>query len=149
MYYGDEVGMVGNTSNGDWAVRRNFPGFSAEDSNNAFVESGPTALQKQYHDFTRTMLQWRKGSKAVAYGSTKQYPVKNGVYVYSRQYDGEVVTVIMNGNASETTVDQFTDTYKEVLPASSAYEVTTGKRVEISESMTLAPRQILVLDFSK
>ena len=149
LYYGDEVGMVGNTSDGDWAVRRNFPGFSAEDSNNAFTEAGRTALQKQYHDFTRTMLQWRKGSKAVAYGSTQQYAVKNGVYVYSRRYNDEVVTVIMNGNAQETTVESFTDIYNEVLPAHSAYDVITGKQVEISANMTLAPRQILVLDFSK
>ena len=85
----------------------------------------------------------------MAYGSTQQYAVKNGVYVYSRRYNDEVVTVIMNGNAQETTVESFTDIYNEVLPAHSAYDVITGKQVEISANMTLAPRQILVLDFSK
>ncbi len=149
MYYGDEIGMVGNTSNGDWAVRRDFPGCQPGDEQNAFTAEGRTALQNEYHDFTRTLLQWRKGCKAVCYGDTRQYHVNNGVYVFARVLNGEVATVVMNGNDSETIVADFTQRYGEVLPKASAYEVISGKQVAIESAIKLAPHEVKVFDFSK
>ncbi|MGM9803034.1 MAG: alpha-amylase family glycosyl hydrolase [Muribaculaceae bacterium] len=149
MYYGDEIGMVGNTGDGDWAVRRDFPGCQPGDAQNAFTEQGRDELQKQYFNFTRTLLQWRKGSKAVAYGSTKQYAVKNGVYVYARILNGEVATVVINGNDADVTVSNFAQDYSEVVPALSAYEVTTGKTVNLSGDLHLGSHEVMVLDFKK
>ena len=106
-------------------------------------------MQNEYHDFTRTLLQWRKGCKAVCYGDTRQYHVNNGVYVFARVLNGEVATVVMNGNDSETIVADLTQRYGEVLPKASAYEVISGKQVAIESAIKLAPHEVKVFDFSK
>lgn len=147
LYYGDEIGMYANKSVNDGALRETFPGGFPGDTNNAFTAEGRTALQNEYHDFTRTLLQWRKGNKAVAYGDLTHYSIRNGVYVYSRAYKGSRVTVLINGTSRQTSVPA--ETYSEVLPQKSAYEVITGKSLTLGETITLQPREIMILDFDK
>lgn len=147
LYYGDEIGMYANKSVNDGALRETFPGGFPGDANNAFTAEGRTALQNEYHDFTRTLLQWRKGNVAVAYGNLTHYSIRNGVYVYSREYQGSRVTVLINGTSKQTSVPAAT--YAEVLPQKSAYEVITGKSLTLGETITLQPREIMILDFDK
>lgn len=147
LYYGDEIGMYANKSVNDGALRETFPGGFPGDANNAFTAEGRTALQNEYHDFTRTLLQWRKGNKAVAYGDLTHYSIRNGVYVYGRAYKGSRVTVLINGTSKQTSVPAAT--YAEVLPQKSAYEVITGKSLTLGETITLQPREIMILDFDK
>lgn len=145
LYYGDEIGMYASKSQGDGALRQNFPGGWPGDANNAFTAEGRTELQRQYFDFTRKILNWRKGNKVVAHGRLTHFTVNNGVYVYARQYEGKAVTVMVNGSNHEQTLSL--QQYTEVLPAASATDIITGNTIELADKLVLSPRQLLLLDF--
>src|SRR5690606_21222154 len=70
IYYGDEIGMLGDKAKGDGDIRRDFPGGWSGDSQNAFISSDRTELQSAYFDFTKKLLNWRKGKKVVHQGKT-------------------------------------------------------------------------------
>ncbi len=146
LYYGDEIGMYANKSVNDGALRQDFPGGWADDSHNAFTKAGRTRLENEYFDYTKKLLNWRKSNKAVAYGDLTHFAIRNGVYVYSRFYKGQRVTVLINGTSKPQTVDA--STYAEVLPSLTAYDVITAKRRTLGEKITLGAREVIVLDFS-
>ena len=147
LYYGDEVGMAANKSKGDGELRQDFPGGWTSDVNNAFTKEGRTALQNWYFNFTRNLLQWRKGNRVVAFGRLVHYHVRNGVYVYARQLDGQTVTVIVNGTGKSQTLDLAP--YQQVLPKSEAENILTHRRIQLKGQMQLRPREVRVLDFTK
>lgn len=145
LYYGDEIGMYANKSVNDGALRQNFPGGWAGDKNNAFTKEGRTALQNEYFDFTKKLLNWRKGNETVAFGKLTHYCIRNGCYVYARQKDGKTVTVIMNGTSKDQTLDLAP--YVEVLPKSVATDVISGKEIRLNGTLNVEKRGIFVLEF--
>lgn len=145
LYVGDEIGMFANKSVNDGALRQDFPGGWQEDKNNAFTAEGRTKLQSEYFDFTKKLLNWRKGCKAVHFGKLTHYAIRNGCYVYGRSLEGKTVTVIMNGTSKPQTLDL--SVYKEVLPAKKAYDVISGKEIALDSSLFVASRGIYVLNF--
>lgn len=145
LYYGDEIGMYANKSVNDGALRQNFPGGWAGDKNNAFTKEGRTALQNEYFDFTKKLLNWRKGNETVAFGKLTHYCIRNGCYVYARQKDGKTVTVIMNGTSKDQTLDLAP--YVEVLPKSIATDVISGKQIRLNGTLNVEKRGIFVLEF--
>ena len=146
LYYGDEIGMYADKSKGDGALRQNFPGGFKGDKVNGFTGEGLAAWQKEQFDFARRLLNWRKGNNAIAKGTMKHFAIRNGCYVYAREYQGQLVTVIMNGTNTPQCLDL--QHYQEVLPASTAYEVIQGKKVELGKKLQLGIRECLILDFS-
>ncbi len=137
LYYGDEIGMYANKSVNDGALRQMFP-------ERAFRAEGRTALQQEYFDYTKRLLNWRKGNEAIARGRMVHFTVRNGVYVYARIWKDKVVTVLANGTGKEAEVD--TETYREVLPRHKAHEVISGQQVNLTGLITLAPKQIMIID---
>lgn len=146
LYVGDEIGMYANKSVNDGALRQDFPGGWKGDKRNAFKENGRTQLQRKYFDFTKKMLHWRKDCEAVHYGKLTHYAIRNGCYVYSRTWKGKTVTVIMNGTGQKQTLDL--RTYSEVLPKKCAFEVISGKMIELGQKLAVKSRGIYVMDFS-
>ena len=138
LYYGDEIGMHSAKKDGDGVMRQNFPV-------RALTAEGRGDLEREYHDYARLLLRWRRGCKAVQCGALTHYSLQHGCYVWSRSLAGERVTILMNGTDKEQVLDM--ERYGEVLPAREAQEVLTGKRVRISRKLTLKPRQSLVLQF--
>src|SRR5699024_1404354 len=65
LYYGSEIGMRGKKSNGDGDIRRDFPGGWPDDKHNAFTESGRTALQNKFFNFTKKLLNWRQSAEVI------------------------------------------------------------------------------------
>lgn len=145
LYYGDEVAMWGDKSNGDGALRQNFPGGFEGDSINAFTGKGLTPLMSNTLAFTQRMLQWRKTNVAVQQGALRHFTVKDGVYVYSRHYQGHVVTVLVNGTDSPASVSL--SRYAEVLPKNEAVDVVSGRRVTLGSCLQMDVRGVMVLDF--
>ncbi len=146
LYYGDEIGMAANKGKGDGALRQNFPGGWKDDKNNAFTKEGRTDLQNWYFNFTRNLLQWRKQNRTVQFGNLTHFHVRGGVYVYARQLDGQIVTVIINGTNKAQTLDLAP--YAEVLPKAEAVNVLTKRKVQLGAQMQLKKREVRVLDFS-
>lgn len=145
LYYGDEIGMYASKSQGDGALRQNFPGGWPGDAADAFTAEGRNELQSRYFDFTRKLLNWRKGNKAVAHGKLVHFTVNDGVYVYARMCEGKTATVIINGSQREQTLSL--RHYAEVLPSASATDVISGNAVALADKLVLAPRQVMLLDF--
>lgn len=138
LYYGNEIGMYSNKANGDGPNRQNFPV-------KALTKSGRSKLQNELFDFTSRILNWRKGNKAVQYGSLTHFAVRSGCYVYSRSFEGKVVTVILNGTSRIQTLKL--EPFAEVLPANRAVDVISRSVVRLGKSMKLSARKVLVLEF--
>lgn len=135
IYYGSEIGMRGEKAKGDGDIRQDFPGGWAGDANNAFSESGRTAEQKAFYEFTKKILNWRKTQPAVHSGKTTHYAPENGVYVYFRYNDKDKVMVILNnGPAQDLPLKRFAENLQNVR---SGREVISGKTIPVSTDAVL------------
>ena len=143
LYYGDELGEWGNRREGDGRLRQDMP-------LPATTKRGYSRLQKEYLTFATTLLQWRKGSKAVHEGQLMHFGVSQGCYVYSRYTSDDRVVIILNGTSQP--VDLALERYAEVLPGwtdgnAEAREVITNRTIQLGQNLSLKPREVLVLQF--
>lgn len=145
IYYGTEILMAGDKSNGDGTLRNDFPGGWPGDHKNAFTAAGRTPLQNEAFDYARKLLNWRKGNDIIGKGSLKHYSIANGVYVYERSYQGKSVVVIMNGTGKAQELNLAP--YQEILPKREATNFLSGKQVVLNEKLKLEPRESLLLCF--
>ncbi len=145
IYYGTEILMTGDKGKGDGDLRKDFPGGWQGDTRNCFVENGRTEQENEAFEFTRQLLNWRKGNQVIGKGSLKHYSIQNGVYVYQREFNGKLVVVIMNGTDDSKELDL--TPYQEILPRENAFDVLTGKNVDLSKKLRLDGRENLILNF--
>lgn len=145
LYYGTEILMAADKGEGDGMLRRDFPGGWAGDAADCFTAQGRTALQNEAFDFTRRLLQWRKGNEVISKGSLKHFSIASGTYVYERRYGDHSVVVIMNGTNEAQTLRL--EPYREVLPRQEATDFLSGKTLPLGEEISLQPREMLLLTF--
>ncbi|WP_304232284.1 glycoside hydrolase family 13 protein [Phocaeicola plebeius] len=145
IYYGTEILMTGDKGKGDGDLRKDFPGGWQGDTRNCFAKNGRTALENEAFEFTRQLLNWRKGNQVIGKGSLKHYSIQNGVYVYQREFNGKSVVIIMNGTDDSKELDLAP--YQEILPRENALDVLTGKNVNLSGKLRLDERENLILNF--
>lgn len=145
IYYGTEILMTGDKGKGDGDLRKDFPGGWQGDTRNCFVKDGRTALENEAFEFTRRLLNWRKGNQVIGKGNLKHYSIQNGVYVYRREFNGKSVVVILNGTEDSKELDL--TPYQEILPRENALDVLTGKNVNLSGKLCLDGRENLILNF--
>ena len=143
IYYGTEILMAADKSEGDGYLRRDFPGGWEGDKVNCFTREGRTELQNEAFDYTRKLLNFRKGNDAICKGTMKHFAIRNGIYVYERKYNDSSVVVFMNGTDENQTLNLVP--YKEVLPKSEAIDFITGKKVALKDELLLEKRGILLL----
>jgi hypothetical protein len=68
------------------------------------------------------------------------------VYVIARQYEGRTVLTILNGKRSAATLS--VARYAEVIgKATTATDVISGKKIDLTHDLTLQPREALVVEF--
>ncbi len=146
LYYGSEIGMSGNKDkSGDAAIRQDFPGGWDGDTNNAFINAGRTAEQKQYFDFTSKLLQWRKTNEAVHFGKMKHYVPQNNVYVYFRYTDNKSVMVILN-NSTKTQTFKTNRFQESIQNYTAGKEVLTEKTIEIKNEITIEAKTSMIIE---
>lgn len=145
IYYGTEILMAADKSEGDGCLRRDFPGGWKGDKVNCFTAEGRTDLQNEAFDYTRKLLNFRKGNEAICKGTMKHFSIFKGVYVYERKYNDKSVVVFMNGTDEKQTLSLVP--YREILPSSSATDFISGKNVVLDEEITLGSRETLLLTF--
>lgn len=145
IYYGTEILMTGDKGKGDGDLRKDFPGGWQGDARDCFVKDGRTALENEAFEFTRRLLNWRKGNQVIGKGNLKHYSIQNGVYVYRREFNGKSVVVILNGTEDSKELDL--TPYQEILPKQTATDVLTGKNVNLSRKLHLNGRENLLLNF--
>ncbi len=145
IYYGTEIMMAADKGDGDGTLREDFPGGWSGDSVNAFDRDELTQYQREGFDFTRRLLNWRKGNDVVGKGSLTHYSIQNGVYIYQREYNGESIVVMLNGSDSEAEISL--ESYGEILQKKSAKEFLSGETIVLNSKLTLEKRQILILEY--
>jgi glycosidase len=148
LYYGDEIGMVGNKSVGDGDIRRDFPGGWEGDKQNAFSSTERTKEQRAYFDFTRQLLNWRKGKEVIHTGKTMHYLPFENVYVYFRYNDTETVMVVLNNNSEAKTLD--TKRFSERLTGfSSGKNIVTNESVSNLQNISLPAKSATIIELQK
>ncbi len=124
-----------------------MPGGWAGDTNNAFTKAGRTAEQQQFFEVTSKLFTWRKSKEVIHTGKTTQYIPDNNVYVYFRYNDKETVMVVVN-NAPDTKTFNTARFAESIKSHKSGKDVISGKTVDVSSSITLEAKSVLVLELN-
>lgn len=146
LYYGTELLMHGTKKISDGYIRLDFPGGFPGDEVNAFVADGRSDKQNEAWNFMSKLLKWRRGkaNDVISRGSLKHFMPQNGIYTYERRLGDKRVVVLLNGNDTELTTTM--ERTVEILPYGSVMsDLISGNDVKIGETMTFAPRQVMVL----
>ncbi len=145
LYYGTEVLMNGTKSATDGNVRRDFPGGFPGDTHNAFTREGRTKEENAMFNWTSRLLHWRQNNDVIAKGQQTQFIPQKGVYVVARTLGQKAVLTIINGTSHAATLN--TARYAEITRgATTATNVLTGRKIDISHNVRLAPRGVMVLE---
>jgi glycosidase len=139
MFYGTELLMPYKGDHG--LLRTDFPGGWKEDEVSKFNRSGRSDLENEAFDYIKKLAHWRKNSEAITKGKTKQYVPENGVYVYFRYTETEVVMVAVNQNDTSVTIDL--GRYAEVLKGKSNFtDITIDNELKSMTSIILKPMHV-------
>ena len=137
IFAGDELMVVSrDRAQGHGGLRVEFPLGWEQDP-----------VQKDLHDYVRTLLRWRQTSEAVRHGRTLHFISRDNTYAYWRIAEGgETVFVYLNNNPEPRQVP-WSD-YKEVtdLLAGPGRDIFTGEYVTF-DAKTVAGRSALVVEF--
>lgn len=147
FFYGSELLMTNPLPKADGVLRRDFPGGWAGDATNAFKGEGLTPDQKAAQDFTRRLLNWRKGASAIHGGALTQYVPQDGLYVYFRQDNRQTFLVALNKTEGERHIDPAR--YAESIRGNrSARDVLGGQEHDLAAGLTLPSRSATVFELS-
>ena len=145
LYYGTEVLMNGTKSVTDGNVRRDFPGGFPGDTHNAFTREGRTKEESAMFNWTSRLLHWRQNNDVIVKGQQTQFIPQKGVYVVARTLGQKAVLTVINGTSHTATLD--IARYAEITRgATTATNVLTGRKIDISHDVRLAPRGVMVLE---
>lgn len=145
LYYGTEIGMAGDKGKGDADIRQDFPGGWKGDTNNAFTNAGRTSVQKQYFDFSKKILNWRKNKEVIHTGKLTHYIPENNVYVYFRHNDAESVMVIVNNSKDnqKLNLSRFEENLKNYA---SGNDILSNQNFELKQDLSIEGKSSLILE---
>ncbi len=148
IYYGTEIVMSHPGTESHGYIRSDFPGGWEGDKINAYTGEGLTEQQLDAQHFNKKLNNWRKSSFAVQYGKLTHYFPMDGVYVYFRYLNEDVVMVILNKNEEEYQLDlerfsQFTEGVEN------AKNVLRGEEIKMGDKLNLPPMSPMILEWSK
>ena len=147
FYYGTEILLKG-ISHPDGLVRGDFFGGWKEDRENKFTAAGRTAQENEVFNWTKTIANYRKSSKALQVGKFVQFVPEDWVYVYFRYDAASTVMVIMNTAAEEKSIalERFAERTKGF---SKGKDIVTGAVTAFAESWTIPAKTIRILELQK
>jgi len=143
VYYGTEILMEGPADHG--TLRADFPGGWNNDKVNAFKGPGLKNEQKDAQIFTKKLLNWRKESLPVTQGKFIHYYPDDGVYIYFRKYEDELVMVLMNNNNKTKYIS--TDRFFELLAdKKQGRSIVENKVYDLTTKINLPGKSALILE---
>ena len=147
IYYGSEIGMTGKKSQGDGAIRRDFPGGWPTDRQNAFDAASRTATQAAYFNVTQKLLHWRKSKPVIHFGKTLHYVPQNDVYVYFRYDNKERVMVVVNNSLQDHTLNL--NRFEEGLAGHTrGTEVLTEQELNLTKTLNIAAATAYIIELN-
>jgi len=155
LYYGSEIGMAGNKSEGgDAAIRQDFPGGWEGDDNNAFTKEGRTEGQNEYFDFASKLFNWRKTKTVIHSGKMTHYIPEDNTYIYFRynandpnpsKLSEQTVMILFNNNSEPKTLK--TNRFAENIGNfKTGKDVITDKIIDITKEITMKPKSVMILE---
>lgn len=145
FYYGTEILMTSPLQRDDGAFRKDFAGGWAGDTVNAFTGAGLSDRQKEAQAYLKKLLNWRKSQSVVHKGKLRHFAPQDGTYVYFRYSEAAKVMVVLNKNSTASTLALAR--FAEMLaPGAQGTDVISGQRFELSQSLTIPARGVLVLE---
>ncbi|QIR14703.1 glycoside hydrolase family 13 protein [Shewanella aestuarii] len=145
IFYGTEVLMTSpKEGRHDGVVRSPFPGGFAGDTVNALTGQGLNSAQKAAQHFIKTLLNYRKHSKAISQGSLAHYVPKDGVYVQFRQFKDENLMVIYHLGEHTTKLDlnRFNE---HIKGAKQGRSIISQHTYSLDKLLTLSPKSVTML----
>ena len=143
VYYGTEILLEGPPDHG--TLRTDFPGGWDSDMKNGFNGFGLTNDQMEAQRFTKQLLNWRKNSLSITKGTLTHYLPQNGVYVYFRKYNNELVMVLINNNTSDASVSS--ERFYEILDDKTQGISVPKKQVfDLENDIQVPGKTALILD---
>ncbi len=117
-------------------------------SNSAFLEAERTQQQKEYHDFTKSLLNYRKNHEVLQTGELLQYVPENNVYVYFRYNEDSRIMVVLNNNpeAQKFALDRFSE---GLNGADAALNVLTGEKISLGKELEVPGKCPLILELNQ
>ena len=145
FFYGTEILIPSPLERDDGILRADFPGGWAGDTVNAFTGEGLRPDQKDFQDFMRRLLVFRRGSKALQDGRMLHFNPEQGVYVYFRLHADQKVMVILNKNEQATPLPcgRFAEGLQGLAQGK---DVVTGVEYQLNEQLSVPGRSALVLE---
>lgn len=153
IYYGTEVLMANPGTSDHGIIRSNFPGGFVGDAVNAFSGSGLTAAQRDFQDFTRKVLTWRRANPALMEGRLLHFaPIASdalhkGVYVLARQSADDGVLIAINKDTQAKSLP-IADYSEALRGKTSGRDVLTGRAVNLTRTLDLPARAITIIDLN-
>ena len=145
ILYGTEILMEDSAKPGDHGlIRTDFPGGWKNDNTNAFSGENMNDNQLEMQNYIKTILNFRKNSKAIHYGRTLHYAPIEGVYLISRKKDDETVIYIVNKNKSSKELDL--NRFNQLGVNNMIFEeVYTKEKYKWENSITLKKNSAIIL----
>lgn len=145
IYYGTELLMTGDKSEGDGLLRVDFPGGWPDDKRNAFVSEGRTKRENEAWNYLQTILKWRKSSEVIQNGKLKHFLPEDNIYVYFRYNTNKTVMIILNSNKTPRILK--TERFKEMTDGfSKGVDIVSGRTIDSLEKLQLSPRSAMIIE---
>lgn len=146
IYYGTEF-LMENSQHLDnhGFIRSDFAGGWRNDTINAFTGEGLNANQREMQAYIKKLLAWRKNATVIHSGKTLHFAPFDGVYVYFRYNDNQLVMVVLNKNDKAITIDN--QRFIEILKSkSTATNVMTGDKTALNQLLSIAAKSAMVYE---
>ncbi|HBH49399.1 MAG TPA: alpha-amlyase [Bacteroidales bacterium] len=148
IYYGTEIMMDARPYKDHGSWRRDYPGGWNGDKKNAFTGQGLSKQELEAQAFTKKLLNWRKEKSVIHSGKYKHFIPQDHTYVYARFNDDETVVVILNRNNKSYNLEL--ERYNELFSGhTKAYEVLSGKEIELGKALKLHAHTPMILELKK
>ena len=114
---------------------------------NLFDVAQHSGDQKDVYDYTRHLMNWRKGKSVIHSGRTMHFIDRDNTYAYFRYDDSDVVFVYINNSDVKHRVPW--SRYKEIAAELGiGVDVVSGETVDM-QSVDVAPMSALVVEFKR
>ena len=145
IYYGTEVLFSNPKSSEHGEIRADFHGGWKGDLKDAVSGKNLSPEEKDAQNFMRKLLNWRKTNSAIHQGKLLHFAPENGVYTYFRHHSKSKVMVIMNKNASNTSIDL--KRFEEILPKNAQVkDVLNDRTFTLSETLNVSGKTAVILE---
>ncbi len=153
FYYGTEILMANPGTESHGVIRSDFPGGWDADVEDAFDLDADAdvlsthARSREAQAFLRELLHWRASRPVVHHGKLMHFVPKDGVYVYFRYDETDMVMVVLN-KGEQQSLDLMR--FSEILPQGAMLQDALGAKIQgDAMSISLAAKSVYVIDVKK